>query len=153
MRWGDGMKPLLAPDVLADGLMKVSIERGLYKQVDVGKVSAGAHYTEGDCWLQPPVDAFIRAQIHSKQLRHVLDPFAGSGTTLAVAKKLSREPVGFELSKQYFDQAAARLKAAKAGTALDGVEDPLTSAPKTGTPRNAPKRKTATKEDDLLFAV
>ena len=83
----------------------------------------------------------------------VLDPFAGSGTTLAVAKKLSREPVGFELSKQYFDQAAARLKAAKAGTALDGVEDPLTSAPKTGTPRNSPKRKNATKEDDLLFAV
>lgn len=82
MRWGDGMKPLLAPDVLADGLMKVSIERGLYKQVDVGKVSAGAHYTEGDCWLQPPVDAFIRAQIHSKQLRHVLDPFAGDGHLL-----------------------------------------------------------------------
>ncbi len=62
----------------------------------------------------------------------VMDPFAGSGTTLAVAKKLGRKYVGFEMSKQYFDQAERRLKAAKAGDSLDGAENPLTSAPQTG---------------------
>lgn len=61
----------------------------------------------------------------------VLDPFAGSGTTLAVAKKLRRTPVGFELSKQYFNQATKRLKSATPGAPLDGVEDPLISAPPT----------------------
>lgn len=40
----------------------------------------------------------------------VLDPFAGSGTTLFVAKKLRRNYVGFELSKEYIKIAEMRLK-------------------------------------------
>jgi site-specific DNA-methyltransferase (adenine-specific) len=39
----------------------------------------------------------------------VLDPFAGSGTTLAVAKRLGRRWVGVELSKEYAEQARRRL--------------------------------------------
>jgi len=39
----------------------------------------------------------------------VLDPFAGSGTTLAVAKKLSRDYVGIELSPEYVQKMNARL--------------------------------------------
>jgi site-specific DNA-methyltransferase (adenine-specific) len=39
----------------------------------------------------------------------VLDPFAGSGTTLAVAKRLGRHYVGMELSKQYAAQVRQRL--------------------------------------------
>jgi len=31
----------------------------------------------------------------------VLDPFAGSGTTLKVAKELKRNYVGYEISKSY----------------------------------------------------
>jgi len=61
----------------------------------------------------------------------VLDPFAGSGTTLVVAKKLARIPIGFEMSKQYAAQAQGRLAKVKAGDALDGPEDPLISAPST----------------------
>jgi len=40
----------------------------------------------------------------------VLDPFAGSGTTLAVAKKLGRKYLGVELSEQYADGIRKRLQ-------------------------------------------
>ncbi len=62
---------------------------------------------------------------------NVLDPFGGSGTTLVVAKKLSRRFMGFELSGQYADRIAARLERASAGDDLDGAPEPLVSAPKT----------------------
>jgi DNA modification methylase len=40
----------------------------------------------------------------------VLDPFAGSGTTLAVAKKLDRRYLGVELSDEYADGVRERLQ-------------------------------------------
>ena len=61
----------------------------------------------------------------------VMDPFVGSGTTLAVAKKLKRQFLGFELSKDYVAQVIKRLKAIKPGDPLDGPADPLTSCPST----------------------
>ena len=54
----------------------------------------------------------------------VLDPFAGSGTTLAVAKKLSRSYLGFELSNDYADKIDARLGAIEVGMPLEGSEAP-----------------------------
>jgi site-specific DNA-methyltransferase (adenine-specific) len=65
----------------------------------------------------------------------VLDPFAGSGTTLASAKKLKRRYVGFELSEQYTLQVKARLKAIEPGDPLDGAAEPLVSAPTTAAGR------------------
>ncbi len=65
----------------------------------------------------------------------VLDPFGGSGTTLAVAKKLGRQFLGFELSEQYADQIQARLDSVKPGDALEGAPEPLISAPNTANGR------------------
>lgn len=40
----------------------------------------------------------------------VLDPFAGSGTTLAVAKRLNRRYIGIELHQEYVDVIRQRLE-------------------------------------------
>jgi site-specific DNA-methyltransferase (adenine-specific) len=61
----------------------------------------------------------------------VLDPFAGSGTTLAVAKKLGRQWLGIELSSDYVKRANARVKNCRPGDSLDGPADPVRSAPST----------------------
>ena len=54
------------------------------------------------------LDRIIRVASNPGEL--VLDPFAGSGTTLAVAKKLDRRFVGIELSEQYADGIRQRLQ-------------------------------------------
>jgi site-specific DNA-methyltransferase (adenine-specific) len=65
----------------------------------------------------------------------VLDPFGGSGTTLAVAKKLGRSFLGLELSVEYAARIDARLAAINAGDPLDGAAEPLKSAPATAAGR------------------
>ena len=61
----------------------------------------------------------------------VLDPFGGSGTTLAVAKKLGRSFLGMELSDDYADKISARLAGITVGDSLDGAAEPLKTAPAT----------------------
>jgi site-specific DNA-methyltransferase (adenine-specific) len=75
----------------------------------------------------------------------VLDPFTGSGTTLAVAKKMGRNYLGYELSKQYAEAAGQRLRGINAGDPLEGVADPITSAPTTSEGRRLDKVQPAEK--------
>ncbi len=50
----------------------------------------------------------------------VLDPFLGSGTVCAVAKKLGRKCIGFELNAEYALKAMARVNEVKPGDPLFG---------------------------------
>lgn len=61
----------------------------------------------------------------------VLDPFSGSATTLAVAKKLNRQFLGFDLSEQYIEHGRKRLAGIRPGDLLDGSPEPTMSAPTT----------------------
>ena len=53
----------------------------------------------------------------------VLDPFAGSGSTLTTAKKLSRHYVGIEINEQYCVWAEKRLEMAEDNKTIQGYSD------------------------------
>ena len=53
----------------------------------------------------------------------VLDPFAGSGTTAVVAKKLGRDFVAIESHEEYCLVAAKRLELAEIDNSIQGFED------------------------------
>ncbi len=76
----------------------------------------------------------------------VLDPFAGSGTTLAVAHKLGRRYLGFELSPEYARQIQERLASIQPGDPLSGVSPP----PVTGKIQRVKSRRQQ-QDPSLLF--
>lgn len=53
----------------------------------------------------------------------VLDPFMGSGTSVAVCKKLGRNFFGVEIEKQYCCLAQKRLELAEGNSAIQGYSD------------------------------
>lgn len=78
----------------------------------------------------------------------VLDPFAGSGSTLIAAKKLRRRWLGFEFSEDYAKAASNRLEKVEPGDPLDGPENPLTSAPSTANGRRLENVRARKKSKD-----
>ena len=81
----------------------------------------------------------IRASSHEGEV--VLDPFGGSGTTLAVARKLGRRFIGFELSEHYATRIEERLNRIRPGDPLDGAPEPLKSVPATKDGRRLKKTR------------
>jgi len=79
----------------------------------------------------------------------VLDPFGGSGTTLAVAKKLGRRFLGFELSEDYVTAINSRLDRISAGDELEGSPEPQLSAPMTGNGRQVKPKQQDTAQQSL----
>ena len=120
--------------------------------------SAGGLSAAEDTWYFPRVGGTFkeRAGLHGCQMPEqllgriiracsnegelVLDPFAGSGTTLAVAKKLGRRYLGFELSAEYTRLIKERLRGIRPGDPLDGAPEPLVSAPTTAAGRKLDSR-------------
>lgn len=81
----------------------------------------------------------IRFCSHEDEI--VLDPFSGSGTTLAAAKKLGRRFLGFDLSVDYVKQGERRLAGIAIGDPLDGAAEPTMSAPSTANGRRLADKK------------
>jgi DNA modification methylase len=77
------------------------------------KPYSGAHFA-----VMPPdlVEPCIKAGCPEGGT--VLDPFAGSGTTLAVAAELGRNGIGCELNPEYIELAEQRIAKVKAKTPL-----------------------------------
>ena len=97
---------------------------------------AGDHFpADADTWYLPRVCGTFKERtnhpcqmpeavleriirVASSPEDRVFDPFAGSGTTLAVAKKLGRRYLGVELSEQYAEGIRARLDGIAFGEGL-----------------------------------
>ncbi len=125
---------------------------------------AGCFTSAEDTWYFPRVAGTFkeRAGFHGCQMPEqllgriiklcsaegdlVLDPFSGSATTLAVAKKLGRRYLGFELSKDYAKRGADRLELISVGDPLDGAAEPTVSAPSTPTRNGAKGRQPKPRE-------
>ncbi|HUY55337.1 MAG TPA: site-specific DNA-methyltransferase [Candidatus Nanopelagicaceae bacterium] len=81
----------------------------------------------------------------TKERDVVLDPFAGSGTTLAVAKRLNRDSIGIELQPDYLPLIVHRLEGVMAQMSL-----PLSmaDAEMIGLPASTPRCKLAGHEGE-----
>jgi site-specific DNA-methyltransferase (adenine-specific) len=121
---------ILRPQDLPDGFEPDSDTWYFPRVAGTFKERAGWH---GCQMPEQLLGRIIRACSNKGDL--VLDPFGGSGTTLAVAKKLERQFVGFELSASYAQNIQARLSRVRPGDALDGAPEPLVSAPDTASGR------------------
>jgi site-specific DNA-methyltransferase (adenine-specific) len=68
----------------------------------------------------------------------VLDPFVGSGTTLAVAKRLGRTGIGVDVDPHYCELAKKRLERTAVELPATPVEDSVTPAEETESPASLP---------------
>jgi DNA modification methylase len=128
----------------------------------------GAFTSHEDTWYHPRVAGTFkeRAGFHGCQMpeqllariirtcshegEFVVDPFAGSGTTLVVAKKLGRNCLGFDISEDYVRRGIERLERACAGDALEGAANPLASAPSTSNGKSVRRPRKRSKQRPLL---
>jgi DNA modification methylase len=72
-------------------------------------ISKGSDRPDHPC---PKPEPLMREliELFTDQGEVILDPFAGSGTTLLAAKRLGRRAIGIEVTEQYCEVAAKRLQ-------------------------------------------
>lgn len=84
---------------------KYSPNSGNYIEIQNLSSDRRSHPTQKPLEL---MKALIELTTQEKQV--VLDPFAGSGTTLLAAKELGRKYIGFEMEDDFFENAIKRLE-------------------------------------------
>ena len=73
---------------------------------------------------QTPIALLLRILLSSSKVNDlILDPFAGTGTTLITAKQLNRNSIGLEIDPKNVECMAARLKEIKKGDEIDKYLD------------------------------
>lgn len=75
-----------------------------YLEIPNLSIDRGLHPTQKPLRL---MKALIELTTQENQL--ILDPFAGSGTTLVAAKELNRHYLGFEINEEYYNNSLNRL--------------------------------------------
>jgi len=75
------------------------------QRLGVPDPETGSVGTESQLPSEPVPEGLVRRIVHlaSDPGDVVFDPFAGIGTTLAIAEALGRKPLGFELNSEYID--------------------------------------------------
>jgi len=111
---------------------------------------------DGKRWIQNSISVWsdIRKSIEETRLKHpamfpsmlaerlietflpldgevVLDPFAGSGSTLIAAETMGKRGIGLELSPEYVSLASERLRG------LNGSADNASKTPHNGSPKSS----------------
>ena len=112
------MKPYKIGGTIADNLLEYEI--GAYNesiiqafsQLPNNLISFAA--SKSDTGLHPtqkPLELMkYLIELVSKEGQTILDPFAGSGTTLLACKELNRNFIGFEKNETYYNVAKSRIK-------------------------------------------
>lgn len=119
------MKPYPVGSTLTDNVLKYEVgaynEHALKSMLlnmtnthicsNVLKIKSDKKTDHGLHPTQKPLELMeILIKLTTVEGQTVLDPFAGSGTTLLAAKKLNRKYIGYEINKQYYDVTVNRLK-------------------------------------------
>lgn len=125
--WGSWMSPS-NPRILPPFEMIINFHKGSPKILEKGTTDLTReefiNWTNG-LWVMAPESAKKRnhpapypeefayrcIKMHSYIGALVVDPFNGSGTTTAVAKKLGRNYIGFDITEDYCKLAEVRLNA------------------------------------------
>jgi site-specific DNA-methyltransferase (adenine-specific) len=125
--WGSWMSPS-NPRILPPFEMIINFHKGSPKILEKGTTDLTKeefiNWTNG-LWVMAPESAKKRnhpapypeefayrcIKMHSYIGALVVDPFNGSGTTTAVAKKLGRNYIGFDITEDYCKLAEVRLNA------------------------------------------
>lgn len=91
---------------IAERIARGEMARG-YDWREIPQVkNVSAEKTSHPC--QNPV-AVMACIVEATDADVVIDPFAGSGTTLVAAKQLGRKAIGIEMDEQYCEETARRL--------------------------------------------
>ena len=115
------MKPYKIGGTLADNVLEYSL--GAYNEGILQKYGQQTNNIitieseKGDKGLHPtqkPLNLMkLLIELTTREGQTILDPFAGSSTTLVAALELNRHFIGFEQNKKYFDVSLKRLEEAK----------------------------------------